>query len=146
MLVFFNGSMWQVKENSTQITGKDCLLVRKLQMFFFYFLNVNICFLLFADTYVLAVKPKSIATNKLKISWMAQRLKHNQEPGGIPGHAEDRWGSHGEGGLSWASSLGTCRTVRVRQAEDLPGAGFFHGGDWYFFFLLIEEFWGLTYL
>lgn len=98
--------MWQVKENSTQITGKDCLLVRKLQMFFFYFLNVNICFLLFADTYVLAVKPKSIATNKLKISRMAQGLKRNQEPGGIPGQGEDRGGVPRGGGLSWVSNPG----------------------------------------
>lgn len=121
MLVFFNGSMWQVKENSTQITGKDCLLVRKLQMFFFYFLNVNICFLLFADTYVLAVKPKSIATNKLKISRMAQGLKRNQEPGGIPGQGEDRGGSPGEGGCPGSATPGTrCAARAVTLLEQNP--------------------------
>lgn len=56
--------MWQGKENSSQVTGKDCSLMRKLQVFFFYFLNVNICFPLFADTYVLAARPQSTATNK----------------------------------------------------------------------------------
>lgn len=54
-------------------------------MFFFNFLNVNTGFLLFADTCVLATRLKSVAINKLKAIWMAQRLKWEL---GVPGQGD----------------------------------------------------------
>lgn len=45
-------------------------------MFFFHFLNVNICFLVFAERHVLASRLKSITTGKQPARWPCGRQRY----------------------------------------------------------------------
>lgn len=45
-------------------------------MFFFHFLNVNICFLVFAERHVLASRLKSITTDKQPARWPCGRQRY----------------------------------------------------------------------
>lgn len=45
-------------------------------MFFFHFLNVNICFLVFAERHVLASRLKSITTDKHPARWPCSRQRY----------------------------------------------------------------------
>lgn len=115
--------------------------------FFYYFLKVNICFLLFAGTSVSAVRPKSITRNKLNVSRVAQRL----EPGRSRGMGTGPCGGAGGTARAIPHSEGYHPTARVITPQRVPQAGHpptdragsLHGGD-PCVFLLVGEFWGLT--
>lgn len=62
-------------------------------MFFFHFLNVNICFLVFAERHVLASRLKSITTDKHPARWPCGRQRYPRSvPSSLPWAARPRAG------------------------------------------------------